>query len=628
MRRAAVHAGNSCCSSIWTPIRLARSRSLSCPSPCLGTVRQWAAVLHQPPTQRSISSQSAIHSLDEGPISSDDTASNHDILDKLAKLPQYCPGCGAPSQIVSREDAGFYTLTRQGLRKFFHESTRSAAQEEEASIINHAESSVICDRCHHLLHHSEGVPIFHPSIQSIHDIIAESPHKYNHIYHILDAADLPMSLIPSLQADLRLPRLRSQNRRSKHTNFTRGRSAEVSFIITRADLLAPKKEQVDSLLPYIREVLRDALGQTRKNVRLGNLRCVSAKRGWWTSHIKEDIWKRGGAGWMVGKVNVGKSSLFEVVFPKGRVGQISQPSTSLELAQDNAGLEQQTSTSNEGLEDEDLTGSLLPPARQEVAYPAMPISSALPGTTASPIRVPFGSGRGELIDLPGVARSSLETYVVPSERESLVMRSRIAAEQRVIKPGQSLLLGGGLIRITPTTPNQVVMAYPFLPLKARVTSTAKALEIQAGTERPGLASILVPEAHKTLASAGPMPLKWDITRVRSGPLTSKSDVKLKPSQLAFSVWGADVVVEGVGWVELVAQTRKKKAFTDSSSSIWSMEVFSPEGKYVALRRPMNAWLLGGRRVKSKTPARARPRRSMTSLKHSRKGRDMAAASQD
>ena len=34
--------------------------------------------------------------------------------------------------------------------------------------------------------------------------------------------------------------------------------------------------------------------------------------------MKEDIYRQGGAAWMVGKANVGKSALFEVVFPKGR----------------------------------------------------------------------------------------------------------------------------------------------------------------------------------------------------------------------------------------------------------------------------------------------------------------------
>jgi len=59
-------------------------------------------------------------------------------------------------------------------------------------------------------------------------------------------------------------------------------------------------------------------------------------------------------------------------------------------------------------------GSLLPPAQIEVPYPVMPVISSLPGTTASPIRVPFGSGKGELIDLPGVARSNCWFHVASS----------------------------------------------------------------------------------------------------------------------------------------------------------------------------------------------------------------------
>jgi len=195
----------------------------------------------------------------------------------------------------------------------------------------------ICDRCHNLLHHHQGVPIYHPSIQSIQSIIEESPHKHNHIYHILDAADFPLSLIPSLQHDLRLPRLRTQNRRAKTQRFLHGRVAEVSFVITRSDLLAPRKEQVDALLPYLRDVLRDALGSEGRNLRLGNVRCVSAMRGWWTSEVKEAIWKRGGAGWMVGKVNVGKSQLFEVVFPRGRGRNTVQADRLRLVAQRSAG---------------------------------------------------------------------------------------------------------------------------------------------------------------------------------------------------------------------------------------------------------------------------------------------------
>ena len=58
-------------------------------------------------------------------------------------------------------------------------------------------------------------------MQSIEQIISESPHKLNHIYHVLDAADFPLSLIPNLQSSLNLPRLRTQNRRSKSFNYIR-----------------------------------------------------------------------------------------------------------------------------------------------------------------------------------------------------------------------------------------------------------------------------------------------------------------------------------------------------------------------------------------------------------------------
>lgn len=144
----------------------------------------------------------------------------------------------------------------------------------------------------------------------------------------------------------------------------------MSFIITRSDLLAPKKEQVDSLMPYFIQVLRDALGSVGENVRLGNVRCVSAKRGWWTKELKADIWDRGGGGWMVGKVNVGKSHLFEVVFPKGRSEDINfdavrrktsmaQGFARLDLARDSEAL---ADTVDDHSTSENY---LLPPARLE-----------------------------------------------------------------------------------------------------------------------------------------------------------------------------------------------------------------------------------------------------------------------
>jgi len=614
------------------------------------------------------------------------------------KLPVVCPGCGAPSQTVESDAAGYYGNNRrkrdalQSRRKeddaIFKQAIQSGAlgDQPEAAVLKPEDPILICDRCHNLHHNGVGTSIIHPSMQSIQEIIEESPHKHNHIYHVLDAADFPMSLIPNLQHALQLPRLRTQNRRSKSTRYIRGRVAEVSFIITRSDLLAPQKEQVDKMMHYLQECLRDALGRSGKNVRLGNVRCVSSKRGWWTKNVKEDIYRQGGAAWMVGKANVGKSALFEVVFPKGRgqkrvnaenlkMEETMKPFTSNAAATDNdevdpfegepsltmekttdskaeldafdqveADAQEETAKKEEDEDeddvifDEDDNASLLPPAQPETAYPQMPLVSSLPGTTASPIRVPFGRGKGELIDLPGIHRSSLEDHIQLEHRKDLVMEGRVTPEQHTIKPGQSLLLGGA-IRITPKTDSLIFLMYPFVStaLHPHTTSTDKAIGITTGvrpeTNEPytgTVPSVLTEAAKKTMASAGTFKLQWDVTRRRAGPVTTKSDGKQKPENLPFTVYGADLLIEGVGWVELVAQVRSKPKYAQfdgagndafgSRNGVPEVEVFSPKGKFVGIRQPLNAWLLGGQLKKPVHERRARPRQTVSFQRRKAGGR--------
>lgn len=559
--------------------------------------------------------------------------------------------------------------------------------------------------------------IHHPSVQSLQDTIFESPHKYNHIYHIVDAADFPMSLVQGLHKLLHLTPQRSLNRRSQIGKFYHGRKTEVSFIITRSDLLGPTKEHVDKLMPYLRSVLRDALGRAAEGSRLGNVRCVSAKRQWWTKELKEEIWHRGGGGWMVGKVNVGKSQLFQEVFPKGRMGDWGKHTTlstatglkgspmpgkavtqnelveavgitpepvesSLlspehavneaqkpqieSLAQEaaqTAEIEAETSQ-NEGqlpeptapmTEDSSVsaeaeefhpstepldTSSLLPPLPTETSYPVMPLVSALPGTTASPIRVPFGNGKGELIDLPGLTRGDLELHVQPQYRASLVMRSRITPLQRVLKPGQSLLIGG-LIRITPTTTDLHILAYNFTPIAEHLTSTEKAIGIQTGTTEKNVLNISAPGTEEKIASAGKFYLKYDVTKARTGPITRKDAAGIKVERLPYRVLGTDILIEGVGWVELAAQVRKPRGYIaeeredkdgwdfegngkgEIDPSWPEIEVFSPEGKFVGQRRPMNAWLM----VADKPGGhfKARPRKAMKGAKKTEKRRAREAS---
>ncbi|KAL8753950.1 MAG: hypothetical protein Q9199_004691 [Rusavskia elegans] len=381
-------------------------------------------------------------------------------------------------------------------------------------------------------------------------MINESPYSYNHIYHVLDAADFPLSFVPQLQRRFDLMPQRSHNRRAKIRVFHQRRRAEISFIITRSDLLAPQKAQVDALMPYLVRVLRDALGPSGKDVRLGNVRCVSAKRGWWTKQVKDEIWDRGGGGWMVGKVNVGKSNLFESVFPKGaQEGSLTASSGS------HGKLE---STAYRGSADQERWShgaeerSLLPPSQPLQQFPTMPTVSHLPGTTASPIRVPFGNGNGELIDLPGLSRGSLEDHVLEHHRSDLVMRERVKPEQLVVKPGQSLLISG-LVRITPSKSDTTILAYPFVPLASHVTSTDKAIAINTQTQPSGVPTIARPGVGPKMALAGLFRLQWDVTKQRAGPLTSAAAAGLSTKVLPFVVFSTDILIEGCGWVELVAQ---------------------------------------------------------------------------
>lgn len=500
--------------------------------------------------------------------------------------------------------------------------------------------SPICNRCHDLLHHKIGAPIVHPTLQSIQKIISESPHKYNHIYHVLDAADFPLSVIPQLHQYLSLTPQRSQNRRAKTSKFFHGRKAELSFIITRSDLLAPKKEQVDKMMPYLIQVLRDALGSSANDFRLGNVRCVSSKRGWWTKQLKEDIWNRGEGGWMVGKVNVGKSNLFECVFPKGRDEDVNfralrGPAQEPMAGRDNEAIPgacmlaepglHQSSLHSSGLQGNHLQeSSLLPPLPMETLFPVMPVVSPLPGTTASPIRLSFGKGKGELVDLPGLSRSTLENYVKYEHKSNLIMQERLKPTQYVIKPGQTLLLGG-LIRITTKTPGITILAYPFVPLQGHITSTEKAINIHSHEQPSGVPTVIRPDVGNKIASAGTFYLKHDVTKQRSGPLTSASAVGLNPKILPFVVLSVDILVEGCGWIELVTQIRKRdfqhwEKLNENSyeeEHLPAVEIFSPYGGHIGVRRPMNAWLLGGQRPMTSKRS-SRPRRSMKGVKKSLK----------
>jgi hypothetical protein len=385
-------------------------------------------------------------------------------------------------------------------------------------------------------------------------------------------------------------------------------------------------------MKYFRKILAQAVGiEKRKrekigeSYRLGNIHMISSHRGWWTKDVRGYMRDHGGGIWMVGKVNVGKSSFIESCYPKDSRNLEKVADILLTRQQQEQPLLEQI---DPVLESED---SLLPPAPREELYPTLPIVSSLPGTTVSPIRIPFGHGRGELIDLPGLDRNTLQDFVKDEHKLDLIMTKRLVPTERlIIKSKQSLVLGGGLVRITPVNNDDdiVFMAACFVPLSTHVTKTEKAIEVQAGQRQvPGTGIIkdevlgIMPKAeinqdkaadttdnttspatNPTFASAGIFPLLTDVTsnhlptglRKYQESRDSRISGDRRPEDsLPYRVLSTDILVEGSGWIELTAQIRATKSSSSykDTTDFPAVEVFSPHGQCIGCRPPLQAWTL-------------------------------------
>lgn len=565
-------------------------------------------------------------------------------------LPIFCPGCGAFSQTIEPSEPGYYSTGRKQTRRLLASKKDIDAQTAKSggaapsisgetgsddvsqqpgtgdelpapkpiqgrrlvarlsdlpSLTNSTDIALqegpsepdnataeppdraahVCDRCHDLIHHNKAVSAPKPSILSIREVLEESPYKNNRVYHILDAADFPMSLVPRIHQALSLQEQRSRNRRASNEKYYGGRKLPtLDFVITRSDLLGPTKEKVDSKMQYIRSVLREALGRAGKDVRLGNVHMISAHRGWWAKQVKEEIREHGGGIWVVGKANVGKSSFIEACFPKDS-RTMENMAEWIERQREENEIPNQRQAS---LLDPD---SLLPPAPREDQYPVLPVVSSLPGTTVSPIRIPFGRGKGEVIDLPGLERGELEDFVRDEHKRDLIMTKRIKPDRCTIKAGQSLLLGGGLVRITPVDPEDAVLAACFVPIEKHITKTEKAIEMQT-EQRAYPGTVLMKEGTgRTIASAGMFDLKWDVT-ASNLPTSIAKTVNDKGGPippLPYRVMAADILIEGCGWIEVSMQVRAKRSEQEGSPVFKQVEVFTPHGKHIGTRPPIECW---------------------------------------
>ena len=306
----------------------------------------------------------------------------------------------------------------------------------------------VCDRCHGLKHshHAPSLPAY-PTLNTLSSLILNSNHVHNHIYHLVDAADFPMSLRTDLRNHL-------------HTTLPRKitRNLTISYVITRCDVLLPKREQVTSLMSYFKSVIRNVLPPGEKvegSVYSGTrLYAISNRVGWDIGELKEEISGRRGGVWFVGAVNVGKSSLLRDVWPmSGKLRPVSlEDAAEFEILPEEPDfweLPDPTSDDQDPLDRALNKVAILHTGKRAPPHVA-PTVSEVPGTTAAPIRVSYkvagrgGKLKGEVVDLPGMKRwvgfkeTGLMKYVRPDKHRKLVMRERVNPEQYRIKPGMSV----------------------------------------------------------------------------------------------------------------------------------------------------------------------------------------------
>lgn len=496
----------------------------------------------------------------------------------------------------------------------------------------------LCERCHSLLHQNTGSPLpAYPDLDTLVELIGESNHEKNHIFHLIDAADFPLSLIPQLRPYLTryLPPLKARN-------------LSISYIVTRADLLMPKEHQVTSMMTYLKTVLKGALpeGEAVENhcSRYGGFfRILSVRAGWSVGRVKEDFSDKlyqlnshvescEGGIWIVGKVNVGKSRFVKEIVPKGSFTNLERVTETVSgrRASYQSEIQDTGEVHAENKKDTRIKTTDQKLNQQLLLPPVMPTVSGIPGTTVAPVRFVLGTKKCEIIDLPGMERGRFLEYVRPDVRKKVQMQKRVDPGQYVVKDGQSLLLAG-LIMIEPVTRGTNFLMYPFTTLPAHVTSTESALKLMnhpnpESSKLPILfqykpdPSIFArykenndPEAvaNKEILSqgGGSTPTSWkddhvpallpshikpagtfrllhDVTRHRNPNLSGIPAAKAE--FLPYKIYSTDILLEGIGWVEVVAQIKNKQL---ADGAILDVKVFTPLGKGVGSRPPMEVDML-------------------------------------
>jgi len=235
------------------------------------------------------------------------------------------------------------------------------------------------------------------------------------------------------------------------------------------------------------------------------------------------------------------------------------------------------------------------------------------------------------------------------------------------------LLLGGLILITPQTHSMIVLANPFTTLPVHISATSKCIRFMNlpnpengvqcrdilyqdstaigirtpdPTSGPRSDEEIVSEGENfertedwmadrvivnpieglptVYKSAGIFTLADDVTTKRNPMLENRSPEAI--AALPYKVLATDILLDGLGWVELTTQVRNRQ---DSSFRTVDVEVFTPEGKGVGQRKTMSAYrtLEEGERLQGLYGTKVRTRGSKKGHKKMMKKKARARAPQ-
>jgi len=159
---------------------------------------------------------------------------------------------------------------------------------------------------------------------------------------------------------------------------------------------------------------------------------------------------------------------------------------------------------------------------------------------------------------------------------------------------------------SPTPPSPAGLP---LPHHHKITSTADYKGTPPDLEESFRSPLLPPH----FASAGVIRITDDVTLQRNPRLSAH-----ELGDLPYVILGRDVLLEGIGWVELNVQMSKTKQF--HMGGVVEVEVFTPEGRGVESRVSMGAAMMRKEMEKAQTQDCVRQRRAMKGKKKAAKQR--------